>query len=114
VARRDDVPLRRRGRRGAPRRRGDAARERARVHVRAPAPAGRRPRRLAVARAPRGHRGEPWRTFFAPEALAARLRGCGFADVEFLGPAEAEARYFRGRADGLAAPRDTTIGAARV
>jgi methyltransferase (TIGR00027 family) len=66
----------------------------------------------------RGHRaataGEPWRTFFARNALAERLRASGFAEVTFLEPAEADARYFRGRRDGLAAPGDVTTGAARV
>ncbi len=58
--------------------------------------------------------GEPWRTFFTADALAAALRALGFASVDFLGPDEAEARYFRGRRDGLAAPDDVTIGAAVV
>jgi methyltransferase (TIGR00027 family) len=65
-----------------------------------------------------GHRsataGEPWRTFFAADALEARLRAMGYADVEFLDAGAAEARYFRGRRDGLPAPRDATIAAARV
>jgi len=45
--------------------------------------------------------GEPWKTFFAPEELAAMLRACGFSQVENWGPAELNARYFAGRADGL-------------
>jgi methyltransferase (TIGR00027 family) len=64
-----------------------------------------------------GHRaataGEPWRTFFTPEALRARLAGLGFRAVELLDP-PAAARYFAGRRDGLAAPRDTTIATAVV
>ena len=45
--------------------------------------------------------GEPWKTFFAPEELAAMLRACGFSAVENHGPAELNVRYFAGRADGL-------------
>jgi methyltransferase (TIGR00027 family) len=58
--------------------------------------------------------GEPWRTFFTADALDTRLRALGYAEVEFLSAAAAESRYFGGRRDGLAAPRDATIGAARV
>lgn len=45
--------------------------------------------------------GEPFRTFFAPTALAERLRGMGFASVEDLGADEINARYFRDRPDKL-------------
>ncbi|HLK11313.1 MAG TPA: class I SAM-dependent methyltransferase [Candidatus Binatia bacterium] len=45
--------------------------------------------------------GEPWRTFFAPAALARELGRLGFTDVDDLGPAQAFARYFRDRRDGL-------------
>jgi methyltransferase (TIGR00027 family) len=45
--------------------------------------------------------GEPFRTFFAPAALAAELRGMGFSRIEDLGTAEMNARYFQDRADRL-------------
>ena len=45
--------------------------------------------------------GEPWKTFFAPEELSAMLHACGFSQVENWGPADLNARYFAGRADGL-------------
>lgn len=45
--------------------------------------------------------GEPWLTFYDPDALAARLRGIGFAHTDLLGPEEANRRYFAGRTDGL-------------
>ena len=45
--------------------------------------------------------GEPWITFFEPDALAGELRRLGFAELLDLGPDDAFARYCRGRADGL-------------
>lgn len=45
--------------------------------------------------------GEPWISLFEPKALEAKLRGAGFSKVEFLTPAEAEARYFRHRPKDL-------------
>lgn len=45
--------------------------------------------------------GEPWTTFFEPRGLAANLRVMGFEQVEDLGPDDINARYFKGRADGL-------------
>jgi methyltransferase (TIGR00027 family) len=53
--------------------------------------------------------GEPWLTYFEPAALGRKLRDLGFGTVEFLTPAEAAARYFANRTDGLPAPRRTTI-----
>jgi methyltransferase (TIGR00027 family) len=58
--------------------------------------------------------GEPWRTYFAPEALVAKLRTLGFSSVELLDPQDAERQYFAGRADGLPAPRRSTIVSAVV
>ncbi len=58
--------------------------------------------------------GEPWRAFHTPAELEALLGACGYAGVHFLTPDEAAARYFRGRADGLPAPRDVTVAAATV
>ncbi|MEE3623073.1 SAM-dependent methyltransferase [Nitrospirillum sp. BR 11752] len=45
--------------------------------------------------------GEPWRSFFTPETLAADLRALGFGTVRDVGPAELNPWYFAGRADGL-------------
>ena len=45
--------------------------------------------------------GEPFRTAFAPKALQERLMRAAFRSVEDLGSDEINARYFRGRADGL-------------
>lgn len=45
--------------------------------------------------------GEPFRLFFEPHALAARLRQFGFNEVEDAGAGELNARYFQGRKDGL-------------
>jgi methyltransferase (TIGR00027 family) len=53
--------------------------------------------------------GEPWLTYFEPEALERKLRTIGFASVEFLTPAEAQRLYFEGRSDGLTAPKRTSV-----
>jgi methyltransferase (TIGR00027 family) len=45
--------------------------------------------------------GEPFRTFFEPDALVARLQRLGFARIEDLGRDGINARYFTGRPDGL-------------
>jgi methyltransferase (TIGR00027 family) len=45
--------------------------------------------------------GEPFRLFFEPEQLAAKLQGMGFGRIEDLGADEINRRYFSGRADGL-------------
>jgi methyltransferase (TIGR00027 family) len=45
--------------------------------------------------------GEPFRTFFDPGALQDRLLNAGFRSLEDLGPDELNARYFKGRPDGL-------------
>jgi methyltransferase (TIGR00027 family) len=58
--------------------------------------------------------GEPWITYFEPEALDRKLRTLGFAQVEFLEPAESAARYFTDRADKLPAPTRKTIVSATV
>lgn len=57
--------------------------------------------------------GEPWLSYFTPEQIEQKLRGFGFACVEFLTP-EAAACYFAGRDDGLPPPRRTSLVAARV
>lgn len=53
--------------------------------------------------------GEPWVSYFTRDALEAKLRGAGFSNVQFLSPAEAEARYFRARPQDLPAPKQTNI-----
>jgi methyltransferase (TIGR00027 family) len=53
--------------------------------------------------------GEPWITYFEPEALEAKLRGLGFSKVEFLSPVEAKERYFRQHPEDLPVPRRTNI-----
>ena len=53
--------------------------------------------------------GEPWISYFEPDALEAKLRGAGFSTVEFLSPSEAEARYFRQRPKDLPVPTRTNI-----
>jgi O-methyltransferase involved in polyketide biosynthesis len=57
--------------------------------------------------------GEPWLTYFTPEALEAKLRTHGFRDVDFLTP-ERAARYFAGRTDGLEPPRRVSVVSARL
>jgi methyltransferase (TIGR00027 family) len=45
--------------------------------------------------------GEPFRLFFEPEQLAAKLKEMGFNHIEDLGSDEINRRYFSGRTDGL-------------
>jgi methyltransferase (TIGR00027 family) len=45
--------------------------------------------------------GEPFRSSFEPDALVRDVKGVGFAFVEDLDAATLNARYFRGRTDGL-------------
>ena len=71
----------------------------------APAPAGS-PSPLAQRAA---NLGEPWVSYFEPDALEAKLRGAGFSKVEFLSTAEAEARYFSQRPGDLPVPKQTHI-----
>lgn len=51
-------------------------------------------KRVAVA-------GEPFQTFFDPPSLGSALLEMGFARIRDIGPGEMNARYFRGRTDGL-------------
>jgi hypothetical protein len=46
--------------------------------------------------------GEPWQTFFDPDDLGRELRGVGFAAAQPFSSEAINARYFAGRADGLA------------
>jgi methyltransferase (TIGR00027 family) len=56
--------------------------------------------------------GEPWLSYFEPDALEAKLRAAGYSTVEFLSPADAEARYFRHRPHDLPVPEQTNIACA--
>ncbi len=58
-------------------------------------------RTLVGAKAAAAARNEPWLSFFDPASLAVRLKALGFSEVWDFGPEEANARYFRGRTDGL-------------
>jgi methyltransferase (TIGR00027 family) len=58
--------------------------------------------------------GEPWRTRFEPDDLAARLRSAGFGSVEFLFPDDVARLYLQGRTDGLALPSRAVLARAAV
>lgn len=58
--------------------------------------------------------GEPWITYFDPAALAQDLTTLGFTTVRDLGPAEANARYFSHRDDGLRVSDSGRLMKARV
>jgi O-methyltransferase involved in polyketide biosynthesis len=74
--------------------------------------AGEAARRQLLASAA-GSLGEPWRTHFDRESLVTRHRTMGFSEVSVLDPAEAQAKYFQGRTDGLKAPRRENVARAR-
>lgn len=57
--------------------------------------------------------GEPWLTRFTVEDLKGELHQCGFAEISFLEPKEAELRYYRDRTD-LPAPRIVRLCKAKV
>lgn len=62
-----------------------------------------------------GALGEPWLSYFEPDALEAKLRGSGFSKVEFLSPAAAEERYFHQRPRDLPVPgRKNILSAMRT
>ena len=46
-------------------------------------------------------RGEPWKSFFEPAALADKLAALGFSESSSWGPAELNPRYLANRSDGL-------------
>jgi methyltransferase (TIGR00027 family) len=52
-----------------------------------------------------GARGEPWLSRFSPEQLANKLISMGFSNVSHFSTDAANARYFRGRRDGLKASK---------
>jgi len=58
--------------------------------------------------------GEPWQTFYAPEAINDLLRASGFREIHFLDNAEAQQRYYADRPRDLPPPRRVSIGFARV
>jgi methyltransferase (TIGR00027 family) len=58
--------------------------------------------------------GEPWVSYFEPEAIEAKLLSAGFSTVEFLSPKIAEARYFQQRPPDLPVPRRRNIVCAIV
>jgi methyltransferase (TIGR00027 family) len=58
--------------------------------------------------------GEPWVSYFGPDALEAKLLGAGLSNVAFLSPEEAETRYFRQRPQDLPVPTRTNIVCAVV
>jgi methyltransferase (TIGR00027 family) len=58
--------------------------------------------------------GEPWRSYYDPEALGAELSSAGFSQVTFLSPETAKELYYRDRSDALPPPRRITIGRAVV
>lgn len=58
--------------------------------------------------------GEPLKSAFTPAQVVAELSRRGFTDIEDLGPADINARFFSGRADGLRTGRGGRIVTARV
>ena len=58
-------------------------------------------RRRAVAAEHVARQGEPWITFFEPDALGRKLRAAGFSQAVHLGPQDAYQAYFAGRSDGF-------------
>jgi methyltransferase (TIGR00027 family) len=57
----------------------------------------------AIAAASARAQGEPWLSRYSPERLANKLTSIGFSRVLYFSRDEANARYFRGRRDGLRA-----------
>lgn len=53
--------------------------------------------------------GEPFVSYFEPEAMAAKLAAAGFTKLEFLSPDDANTRYYTGRPVDLPTPRRTGI-----
>ena len=74
--------------------------------VRPPSPASAASHMAAI--------GEPWRTRFDPEALAARLEASGFNSIGFLFAQDIAERYLSGRNDGLRAPPRVVLADATV
>jgi len=57
--------------------------------------------------------GEPWLSRFTVEDLKGELYECGFTEIDFLEPKEAELRYYKNRKD-LPAPRIARLCKAKV
>ncbi len=53
--------------------------------------------------------GEPWVSYFEPDAIEAKLRRAGFSKVVFLSPEEAREKYFRQHPEELPVPEHTHI-----
>lgn len=53
--------------------------------------------------------GEPFVSYFEPDALEAKLRSLCFSKMVFLSPADAQARYFQQRPNDLPWPKVTNI-----
>ena len=58
--------------------------------------------------------GEPFQTFFEPLLLEKNLREMGFGQVANMTPEKMDARYFKGRTDGLRVGNLSHIMHARV
>ncbi len=69
-------------------------------------PSGDSPSPLALRTASHG---EPWVSYFEPDAFEAKLIDAGFSKVKFLSPADANAQYFRQRPGDLPVPKQTNI-----
>ena len=57
--------------------------------------------------------GEPWLTRFTVENLRSELQECGFTEISFLEPKEAQSRYYKDRTD-LPVPRMVRLCKAQV
>ena len=58
--------------------------------------------------------GEPWISYYDPAALVAEMEKLGFSDLQDLGPADANERYFQQRTDGLGVSGSGRLMTARV
>lgn len=58
--------------------------------------------------------GEPWLSRFTPEEMAGEFRAAGFRRWDIPGPEALAARFFQDRADGLPAPRRSSLALAEV
>ena len=73
-----------------------------------------RPPALASAAAHMAAIGEPWRTRFDPDAVAAKLKSSGLSSIGFLFAEDVTERYLRSRNDGLRAPSRVVLADATV
>ncbi len=56
-----------------------------------------------------GRVGEPWKTYFTPDALRAYLHGFGFTMITIPTPEEVDRQYIGHRQDGLSAPKRSNL-----